>query len=452
MRGRQWTLGALVAALGVVGMGAAGAQETSGARDLEVQERDDRLPTVVPSEGPSRRVTEPRAAAPQARGPYRAGSYLLYPELTLTGFYDSNVFYTNDRRLDDWAFVLSPALWMVSDWDKHALNFHASADFTRYDTYDSEDTTDWRVSAEGRHDFSIDSNVYGGVRYARDHEDRESPDANNGIYPTRYYAFRGYGGYFRQIDQWSVRLAGTAQHLDYDDVPFLTGGGFPAVINNDDRDRWQYTGGVRIGYEVTPRLEPFVQASLDYRRYDDVPDDLGFRRDSDGWRALAGVRYNVPRQLKAEAYVGYLNQSYDDGRFDDVSKPAFGASLQWQATDKLRVSGYLDRTVEETTVIQVVPVLAAASSYLNTYVGVGADYRLLPNLTLQANASYSNADYQGIARDDDYVSAGVGVVWRADRQLYVDLSYLYRGLDSSVPGENFAKNQVFVRLTMPFQN
>ncbi|HSO07185.1 MAG TPA: outer membrane beta-barrel protein [Pelomicrobium sp.] len=455
MTKQRWPMRPIVLILGCLWAGFAGAQAPSGAiESVEsgVEQRDDRLPVVVPSDSPSRRVTEPRTAPPQQRGPYRAGSYLVYPELTLTGFYDSNVFYANTPRLDDEAAVISPALWLVSDWDKHALNFHGSADFTKYGTYDSEDTTDWRVSAEGRRDFSIDSNVYGGIRYARDHEDRESPDFRNGITPTRYMAARAYGGYFQQIERWSVRFAGTALNLDYEDVPFVTGSGAVALINNDDRDRWQYTGGVRVGYEVSPRLEPFVQASLDDRRYDDVPDDLGFYRDSDGWRALVGVRYNLPRQLKAEAYVGYLNQQYDDARFADVSKPAFGGTLQWQATDKLRVSGYVDRTVEETTVIQVTPVLAAASSYLNTYVGVGADYRLLNNLTLQATASYSNADYQGIERDDDYWSGGVGVVWRVDRQLFVDFSYLHRNLDSSVPGEDFDKNQFFVRLTMPFQN
>jgi hypothetical protein len=451
MGGKGWPAGVMAMVLACASVTPARAQESAGDREIGIETPGDQFPVVVPSESPSRRASEPPSAPPKERGPYRAGSYLVYPELTLSGFYDSNVFYTNTPRLSDTALQFSPALWMISDWEQDALNFHASADFTKYDTYSGEDTTDWRVSSEGRHDFGIDSNAYGGVRYAREHEDRESPDGRNGILPTVYYAFRGYAGYFQQIENWSVRVGGTALHLDYNDVPFLTGGGLPATINNDDRDRWQYTGGVRVGYEISPRLEPFVQASLDDRRYDNEPDDLGLARNSDGWRALVGFRYNLPKQLKAEVYVGYLKQNYEDAQLADVSKPAFGGTVQWQATEKLRVSGYVDRTVEETTVIQVVPTLVPASSYLNTYGGAGVDYQLTRNLTLQANASYSQVAYQGIDRTDDYVSAGAGIVWRVDRQLYVDVSYLHRNLSSPLPGENFDKNQFFVRLTMPLQ-
>lgn len=407
------------------------------------------IPGVAPTPSPGRRPQEP--AEPVKTGPFQLGSFLLYPELSLTGFYDSNVFYSYGKRFDDYAAVLSPALWLQSNWDKHALNFHAGADFTRYDKFDTEDTDDYRVSAEGRYDFSIDSNVYGGIRYGRDHEDRESPDARNGVEPTLYYTGRGYVGYFRQIEQFSVRIAGTAQHLSYDDVDIITGQG-PRLLFNGDRDRWQYTGGVRVGYEVSPRVEPFVQLSIDNRSYDEKTDELGFKHDSDGWRALGGVRYNLPRQVKLEAFAGYLDQNYDDSRFKDVSDPVLGGSLQWQASDRLRISAYMDRSVEETTVFETTPVLKEASSYLNTYVGFGASYRLLPDLTLQANASYSNADYKGISREDDYTSAGFGLVYRIERRLYLDVSYLHRHLDSSLPQENFDKNQIFVRLTAPLQH
>lgn len=401
---------------------------------------------LAPRPGPAPGRTPADARQPAgAVEPYRAGSYLIYPELLLVGFHDSNVFYTNANRLSDRALVFAPAVWAQSDWREHALNFAAAADLTRYDTYTRENTNDWRLSAEGRYDLGIDANVYGGVRYAREHEDRESPDGRNGLTPTLYYAGRAYGGAFRQFGRWSVRAGGTALDLDYNDVDFLTQTGGVAIINNDDRDRRQYAGGVRIGYEISPRIEPFVQAGFDYRRYRTVPDDLGYDKDSDGLRLVGGARANLPNRLKAEVYGGWLSQRYSDARLADVSKPAFGAALQWRPVDRLRVNAAIDRTVEETTVLQVTPVLVPASSYVNTYLTTDLGYRITDRLTWQLAGSVSRVEYQGIARDDTYYSGGTGLVVRVERRFFVDLSYLHRTLHSSIAGEDYSKNQVFLR-------
>jgi len=406
----------------------------------------------VPGPAPSRAPTEAERPSGFAR-PYRVGSFILYPEVIAQGFYDSNVFYTKANPLTDWAFVFAPAIWVQSDWREHALNFYAAADLTRYDTYTIENTNDWRLSGEGRYDFSLDSSVYGGLRYSRDHEDRESPEGRNGLEPTVYYAGRGYAGWFRQFGRTSVRIAGTVLDLDYKDVPFLTGSGQIAIINNDDRDRTQYTAGVRVGYEVSPRVEPFVQVALDDRRYTN-PDDLGripalpqyagLERNSNGYRAVGGLRFNSPRVLKAEVYAGWLGQNYLDSRLADVSTPAFGLALQWQAAERLRVNAVIDRTVEETTVLQVAPSLVPASSFVNTYLLANAAYRATDQITLRVLGSASRVAYQGITRNDEYYSAGAGLYYKFERRLFVDVSYLYRTLHSSEPLEDFVKNQVFI--------
>ena len=406
----------------------------------------------VPGPAPGRRPVDAERPSGFTQ-PLRAGSFLLYPEIIAQGFYDSNVFYTNANPLSDRAFVFAPAIWAQSDWREHALNFYAAADLTRYDRYTIENTNDYRLSGEGRYDIDVDSSVYGGLRYSRDHQDRESPEGRNGLEPTVYYAGRGYAGWFRQFGKVSVRVAGTVLNLDYQDVPFLTGGGQIAIINNDDRDRTQYTGGVRVGYEVSPRAEPFVQVAFDDRRYKN-PDDLGqipalpqyagLERDSNGYRAVGGLRYNLPSVLKAEFYAGWLGQNYVDWRLADVSTPAFGMALQWQATDRIRVNATIDRTIEETTVLQVTPTVVPASSFVNTYLLANAAYRASDRLTLRVLGSASRVAYQGIARTDDYFSAGAGVFFRLERRLFVDISYLYRTLHSSEPFENFEKNQVFL--------
>lgn len=409
---------------------------------------------AVPGKAPDR-IPTPASQVSPAGTPFSLGSYLLYPEIDATWMYDSNVFFSpNDTRLSDRAWVFSPALWALSNWTKHELDFHASLDSTRYSTYTSENSNDYHLSAEGRYDFSSDTNVYGGVHFSQEHEDRESPSARNGLTPTQYHQLRLYGGVFHQFGPVSVRVAGTAQQLTYNNVNFLTGSGVINIINNHDRDRWQYTGGVRVGYEITPRIEPYVQIAFDNRRYDDAVDDLGYQRDSSGMRYLAGVRWNIPRVLKLDAFAGWMQQDYQDPRFANVSAPVIGTALQWSATSRTSVTAYLDRTIEETTVTSTPTpsVVLVSSSYVNTYASLGVEQQLTDKLTVRGTGSLSHVAYKGLPRTDDYYGVTLGLVYRLHRNLYFDLSVTGRRLNSSVPTEDFNQYTVMARVAIPFSH
>jgi len=404
-----------------------------------------------PAPGRAVKTTEPVSAT---GAPFQVGSYLVYPEMDVTWMNDSNVFYTNQSPQSDDAMIYSPAIWVQSNWAKHALNFYASGDWTRYRKFTTEDTDDYRASAEGRYDFSADSNVYGGAHVGQEHEDRESPDARNGLIPTKYYVQRYYAGVFRQMERLSLRVAGTAQHLDYRDVPFVTGSGAINIINNDDRDRWQYAGGVRLGWEASQRIEPYLQVAFDNRVYDIVPDDLGYQKNSTGQRYLAGVRWNVPRKVKLDAFGGYMTQDYKDTRLNSVDAPLYGAALLWAMGERTTFSAYVDRTIEETTVTNTPSpgVVLVASSYLNTYASAGVTHRFTDRFSGRVNGSWSRVDYQGFSRTDDYSSGTVGLLYKLHRYLYIDVSFSERRLDSSLPNENFAKRMTFVRAAIPFSH
>lgn len=386
--------------------------------------------------------------------PLEVGSFLVSPQLDVTRAHDSNVYLTNSAQISDQFWTFSPAVWAKSNWVEHALNLHAATDSVRYKTVTAEDSDDFRVSAEGRYDISRDRNVFGGARYLADHEDRESPTAQNGLTPTKYQQHQYYAGFFSQLDKVSVRLAGTVQRLNYADVDFLAGGGLISVINNDDRDRMQYTGGVRLGYEMSPRTEPYVEVAIDNRRYENELDDLGYQRNSDGQRYFGGVRWNIPREFRIDVFAGWIRQDYVDPRFGDVAAPIAGTSLEWMATDRTTVAFHLDRSVEETTVSATPApgVVVAASSFLNTFSSVGVEHRFTDQFSARLSASLSRAEYQQIGRQDDYYGMSIGVAYRVHRNLIVDLSATRRELRSSVPLEDFKKELVFVRASIPFSH
>jgi hypothetical protein len=404
-------------------------------------------PGIVPGPAPARRPV--LRSEPGPVEPHVVGSMLLYPEIVVTGMVDDNVYSTQTDEIRDEALIFSPALWVQSNWQRHFLGLHASADATRYDTQHSEDTNDYRVSGEGRYDISAQTNVYGGARVAREHEDRESPDARNGIEPTKYKAARGYVGAFHQFGALSARAALNVLSLDFDDVPFVMGSGSTAIINNDDRDRTQTTGGLRVGYEVTQRVVPFVQFSAEQRRYKSGVDDLGLHRDSHGRRFIVGLRTFAPGMFKLEAFAGRMQQKYDDDRLADVHEPTLGGTFVWNLGERTTLSGSADRTIEETTVFAGGTTVVSASSYVNTYGQLDLHHRFTARFLVYAFGSLSRADYQGIERVDDYSGTGVGGVYRVAQNFYVDVTYQHRKLNSQVPTEDFRRNQVFARLAFP---
>lgn len=390
------------------------------------------------SAGPSRRIV--RKVQPiDSVEPVEVGSFLVYPEMSLTGLYDDNVYFSATGKQGDWAAIASPGVFAQSAWDKHAATLSAYADLTRYHSFETESTDDFRVSAEGRYDFSTSANLYGGVRAARDHEDRESPDSRNGLSPTQYKNSRAYAGVYRQFGKVGIRIGGTAQRLDYRDVEFTLG-----RINMDDRDRSQYTGGIRVILEVSPSFEPFVQVAADSRRYSNDPDDLGYLRDSQGERYIAGARVLKAGRVKAEVFGGYATQRYEDRRFADVRVPTAGANVLIQATPDTSVSIFMDRTVEETT-------LSGVSGNVNSYASMGMLSRISSSASIHADVAFSRNAYQIQDRTDDYTSAGAGVYFYPARGVTLDASYQYRNLDSSVSGESFQKHQIFFRCIFAIQ-
>lgn len=388
--------------------------------------------------GPSRRPI--RKAQPiDAVEAVEVGSFLVYPDVNLVGMYDDNVYFSNSEKLGDWAAILSPVVFAQSVWDRHAVTLSASADVTRYHNFETESTDDFRASAEGRYDFSSTANVFGGVRMAREHEDRESPDSRNGVSPTQYKNGRAYAGIYRHFGRIGIRLGGTAQRLDFRDVAFTMG-----RINMDDRDRSQFTAGLRVMYEASPSFEPYFQVAADARRYSNDPDDLGYFRDSDGMRYLLGARILKAGRVKAELFGGYAAQRYEDSRFNDIRTPTAGANVLFQATPDTSLSLYLDRTVEETT-------LTGVSGNVNSYVAASVLSRVSSWASVHADAAFSRNAYQRLERTDDYASVGAGIFFYPARGITFETTYQFRNLHSSAIAESFHKHQIFFRCTFAIQ-
>ena len=344
----------------------------------------------------------------EATDGYRVGAFLVQPEAAISGVYDSNIFATRNREVEDGILVFSPELDVSSTWDRHKLDIDLGGAFGRYNSNDDEDYDDYWITTDGRYDFTDNSNVFAGLGYSSEHEDRGSPEASAaGDEPTTFQSSRLHAGASHSVGRATLRLGGTYEQLDFDDA---------GPLDNQDRDRDLIGAGVRLSYQLHPQYTVYGQGVWDERDYDERVDDFGFQRDSDGYRIGAGVQLTFSNRLKGEAYLGDISQDYDDARFSSVNELDFGGSLRWFAAPRTTLTAELERSLEETTLVN-------SSAYLFTSLSGRVRHRLTPRMNINAGVSLAEADYQDVSRNDEYYSAQLGMRYYLAPRWYLGAEY-----------------------------
>ena len=368
----------------------------------------------------------------------RAGAFQLFPVLEITETYDDNIFAVNTGETSDYLTDFSPQLKIKSDWGRHALNFDASANITRYADNDKEDYEHYDFGVDGRIDATKAVTIDLGAKHGISTEERGSPDDVGGIAPTDTDTTTLDGGIKYKANRISVELDGEFKRLNFDDVATTTG-----ITNNDDRDRDEFVGTLRLGYEIQEEYEAFVEVTYTTIDYSDALDDGGFNRDSDGPTILAGVDLDLGGLLRGDISAGYLQRSFDDATLKDISGFNAGVGLTWNPTELTTVKPSFSRNIQETTSANV-------SSFITTSFGITVDHELRRNIILGARASFAADDYQGTNREDETVKYGLSVDYKLNRNFYLGVDYNFKDKTSNQVGSDQTVNTAFIRLGAQF--
>ena len=366
----------------------------------------------------------------------RAGAFTVFPEASVTGTFNDNIYATDTNTESDFVTMLAARVSAASTWSRHALNLRAGLAQRLYADNDDEDRLDWDVGGDGRIDITRDTNVTAGLSYAELSEDRGSPNAIGlAAEPTEYSLLAANAALNHRFNRVTSRIGATYSDFDYDTVP-LTGGG---VLNQDFRDREEYTQFLRLGYDVSPDTNVYVQGTLNQREYDQKPPVVALNRDSDGYAVVAGADFRLTNLAQGGVYAGYQSQDYDDPTLPEIDGVAFGANVDWFVTPLTTVRFEAGSAIEET-------IAAGASGYTDNSAGLRIDHELMRNVIVGGAISFANQDYEGIARDDDVTGAGLSVDYLLNRNFSLRLGYNYADRDSSVTGLDYTRNEVGLTL------
>ncbi len=365
----------------------------------------------------------------------RAGSFFFYPSVGLQGLYDSNVLAVDDDEEDDFAAILTPRLQVKSNFSRHSLALDVGAETASYLDENDNDYQDVYARGAGQLEITRDNLLNGNVTVSRLHEDRDSPDDTGTDEITTYQNHLLGLNYRRNFARLFAVVGGELRRFDFDDTD---------DVNNDDRDRNQYLARARVGYEVSPRLDGFVEGTVDARRYDETPDDTGRDRDSEGYSLRAGADVDITGIVFGELSAGYSQRKYDDEALDTVDGLSFGGAVTWNVTQLTSIVFEGLGEIQETTVTAGGD---EATANFQKSISVDVTHELLRNVLLNANAAYIRDDFEGVDRTDNSLLLGGGVSYLLNRNLSLDTTYSFRTRDSDDSEDEYTRNIVRLGLT-----
>jgi hypothetical protein len=407
-------------------------------------------PSVVSAQQPNDDNPDPNITVQDRPRPdydplgIRAGSFLIFPSVSLSGTYNDNVFATKDDTESDFGAILSPQVDVNSNWSRHALNFAAGATGAAWADYQQNNYLDAFASTTGRLDIQRSDIVSGTLKISRLHDSRDNPDSNEGGTDidnegnlTRYYEGVADTQYRHNFNRIYTVIGGGVERLK-----FIDNG---QSSTESRRDRTEYGARTRVGYQISPRLGTFVQGNYNYRDYD--TDDEGQDRTSWGYRASVGTTVDITGLVFGEMSIGYTERDYDSSEFKDSSGVGADGSLTWNVTPLTSIilnasSGILETTVE----VDGEP----ASGNLQNTVGIDVTHELLRNVLLNANAGYIRDDFEGVSRTDNIFNAGVGASYLVNRNLSLNATYEFTTRNSDAGGDEYTGNIVLVGFTVKY--
>jgi hypothetical protein len=366
------------------------------------------------------------------------GGFRLFADLEGVASYDDNVFRL-PKGDSDYFFTITPSLRLESQWGRHFFEIYAGANTYQFVKFTEENLTDWKAGSDARFDISRAAVMTANVYYGEFHETWESPNVVGfQAAPNRYYRTHAELTGAVQPNRLGFGFGGSFDRYQWQKTPAI-GGGF---LFNSDRDEDEYQAYGKVFYDFSPGYSAFVKATYDSRSFDHMFDRSGLDRSSHGYRVDGGVDMQISHLLRGELFAGYIEQRFPQNvptPLPNVSGFDFGAQLDWFASPLLTLHLTASRTLNDV-------ILSGASVADNRSIGISADYEFRRNIILQGRFSYTDAEYVGTSRTDQYPSAGVSLKYLINRYLSADLGYNYSERSTDVSGLDYTDDTVSLGL------
>jgi hypothetical protein len=352
---------------------------------------------VAEPEEPVVRRKKKIAVDPYVPTGINTGAIRLYPTLEIGTVASSNVGQSNTNPKFDLGLKLKPSINFATDWSRHSWTGTASAEVLHYLNNPDLSTLTGSASTNFRLDIRHTTHADFAANIALNNTglgDSSLPaaaleprrDKNFGISADLVHDFGGLEG--------SVKTA-LARSV-YDDVPLKIG----PPEKNADRNYTEPSLTLRatLGNSFA-RLRPYAELQYAPRFHDQIIDDNGQKRDSQGFSGTLGLTLNDGPFWQGDVALAYLVRSYADPALATTSALGLRGRLEWSPTALLKIDAITGVDLGETANLGV-------GGTRNWNVGLNATYALRNNVNLLAGIGYTRSDIGSQTTSNKTVSAG----------------------------------------------
>lgn len=352
----------------------------------------------------------------------------FFPNVEFGVGHDDNVLRTETNTRSSGFARLAPELLWVGSVRKHRLRFGYQGEYARYFDQSNDNYNDHYLGADATLDLTQKFTVNGGLFYFRSHEGRgEAGVINSGLKPNEW-------------EQWTARLEAlygrriaTAQIgalYEHAEREYINNG---QGIRDNETDTYTLTGYYNLGRRTQLLIEPSI--------IDTNYTNPGSNQDNTVHQLLAGIIWSATAKTTGKVKLGRYRKDFDS--LADVSGYSADIEVVWEpktySTVTLRgVLGSNDSNV------------LGASAYDSTTISVDWEHELTSLTELQVGIGMRNDDYSGVSREDDFVSAYIGISREVARNVFVGMRYDFGRRDSSVVGNDYDSNIVTIGVKTEF--
>lgn len=323
----------------------------------------------------------------------RSGGFLLFPRIELGAGYSSNIYLSEANEIDAPFGEATASIRANSDWSRHQVSALLTGTARRYLDNSDRNEDVWRSALLGRLDIGATGSITGEAQAAKVYDTPFAGTADNPFftlssYHTASVSVRGQYSIGRTRLQLGISRAG----FEFGDVRFPDGTRF----DQTNRDRTITAVALQGAYALSPAISGYGQLSFSDTDYDVLLAPGIANRDSNGYRALAGVNFDLPAQIRGTIAVGYTRRDFQAVRYRDVGGFSAEARVEWFPTQLTTVTFAGRRVIEDSS-------LGDVSAFFDNRVALTVDHELLVNLLLSATGEYAHQDYIDSDRTSDIV-------------------------------------------------
>lgn len=200
-----------------------------------------------------------------------------------------------------------------------------------------------------------------------------------------------------------------------------------SFIDNSGDDRTSLSGGIRLGYRLTPIFGVFVSGDGTREAFDRVSPDIGVNRSGWNYALKGGVTADWHDRTTFEAWVGSGWRLHDNRMLPETRSLLYGATLGYSPDPTLRLRASFDTAIA--------PGTGSAVASVDHTLEFEVAYRVNQWLGLRGTARGEWTEAQGTGLTTERYRAGLGadIALGSHSDLTLDYGYGWRDDPAGTP-------------------